>query len=275
MRYKHFMETKRDYYDILGLTKDAEESELKAAYRKLVKKYHPDANPNDEGAREKIREINEAYEVLSDQQKRAKYDRHGHSGSENGGTKRDTWPFSGGTGENVDSEFGDLFTKGFGDYFRYKTKKSEPGRGRDIFTQIHISWDEAVRGTEKEVTVSFSEKCDFCNATGSKSGNTPARCSSCGGSGQERVTTKSAFGKMTQTRQCPACRGTGKDVNTTCSRCEGKGYFKRRKSITVNIPVGTSNGQTLTIGSMGEPGNRGGSRGNLLVNVLVRPRYGF
>jgi len=270
------MGNQRDYYDVLGLKRGADEKEIKSVYRKLVKKYHPDANPDDASAREKIREINDAYAVLSDPQKRADYDMHGHSGADRSRTRNDGGPFTGGFGSDIDID--DLFTGGFGDYFRGGTKKGTPGRGRNTSAKVYISWDEAVSGTEKKITVSFSEKCVSCNGAGSKSGQsgqTAGICNQCNGAGQERVVTQSAFGKMTQTRKCPACGGTGKDRRESCLKCSGRGYSKINKNIIVKIPKGFTNGQTVKIRDMGEPGSQDGPRGDLLVEVIVRPKYGF
>jgi len=269
------MGSNRDYYDILGLKRGAGENELKAAYRKLVKRYHPDANPDDAGAKEKITEINEAYAVLSDPQKREEYDRHGKAAPGRGQPGRGGGPFSSGFGGGADINVDDLFTGGFGDYFRRGEKRGGPGRGRDISAGVSISFEEAVAGTEKEIKVSFSEQCPSCNATGSRTGDAPGDCAQCNGTGQERVITQSGFGKMTQTRQCPACRGTGKDISESCQKCSGRGYIKTGKRIKVKIPRNTANGQLITIGGMGEPGDRQGTRGDLIVKVTVRPKYGL
>jgi len=270
------MGKQRDYYEVLGLKKNASEKELKSAYRKLVKLYHPDANPDDASAMEKIREVNDAYAVLSDPQKKAEYDMHGHTTTERGQARTEGEPFSGGFGADIDID--DLFTGGFGNYFRGGAKKGAPGRGRNVSSKIFISWDEAVSGTERKITIDFSEKCDLCNGAGTKTGQsdqTVGVCSQCNGAGQERVVTQSAFGKMTQTRKCPACDGSGKDKRESCSKCSGKGLTKIRKSVLVKIPKGRMNGQTVKISGMGDPGDNDGPRGDLLVEVNVKPKYGW
>jgi len=268
------MKNKRDYYDILGVRRDVGERELKSAYRKLGKQYHPDANPDNADAETKMKEINEAYAVLSDSQKRAEYDQHGHSTGERGGTKKDGAPFTGGFDDNSDINFDDIFRGAFGDFYhageKKGEKKSEPTRGRDVSISIHIEFDEAISGAKKEVSFNFSETCESCNGTGVMSGTAAADiCQRCNGSGQERVTTKSAFGKMTQVRECSVCHGKGKPITEPCSNCYGKGYAERNKKILVKIPKGIKNGQTISISGMGEPGKTGGSRGNLLIKVHV------
>lgn len=273
------MGNKRDYYETLGLKKGADDKEIKSAYRKLVKKYHPDANPDDASAEEKIKEINDAYAVLSDPEKRAEYDIHGHDAPKQGQgqTQKGDGPFSGGFGGSADINIDDLFTGGFGNYFRYGGKQNAPGRGKDIPVKINVSWDEASSGTEKTITSSVSEKCDLCGGSGSKSGKTgtAGKCSQCNGMGRETVVTQSAFGKMKQTRQCPACQGTGKDMSESCIKCAGSGYTKKSKRINVKIPRNTVNGQTIRLRGMGEPGDPGCDRGDLVVNVAVRPKFGF
>jgi len=278
------MVNKRDYYEVLGLKKDVSEKELKSAYRKLVKKYHPDANPDDAGAEAKMKEVNEAFAVLSDPQKRADYDQRGHAATEQrGGARRDSGPFSGGFAGGFEGGFGggfgggdanyaDIFGGGFGEYFAGNRKKNEPGRGRDIKANLRITYEEAMAGTQKEVTINYAQKCATCNGTGSRSGTAAGICPQCNGTGQERVITQSAFGKMTQTRQCTSCGGTGKDMKEACYTCSGKGYIMTRKTIMVKIPRDTVNGQTITINDMGEPGAREDLRGDLVIKVTVRPK---
>ena len=270
------MGTKRDYYEVLGIKRGADEGEIKSAYRKLVKLYHPDATRDDEGAEDKIKEINEAYDVLSDPQKKADYDQFGHSVPDRGSSARSGGgSSSGGFGGSADINIDDMFTGGFGSYFRSGGKRNDPERGRNITADVHISYDESKYGTEKELTINYSEKCGSCNGSGSLSGVTPGICSKCNGTGHERTVTQSAFGKMTQTRECTVCRGTGKDMSASCSKCFGRGYLKSSKRIKVKIPRGVVNGHTIRIKDLGEPGQLPGSRGDLIVNVLVRPKLGF
>ena len=261
------METQQSYYDILGIKKDAGEAEIKSAYRKLVKKYHPDANPDNAEAEEKIKEINEAFAVLSDQHKRAEYD-------QGGGTRKDSGPIFSGFGGG-DINFANYFGGTFGDIFGEGRAKSDPKRGRDASVKIQIEFNEAITGTEKEVSFNFSEPCAYCNGTGSKPGAKTDICPHCHGSGHERVITQNAFGKMTQTRECPACRGRGKSIGESCPKCFGKGSIKMRKKIMVKIPKGIRNEQAISIKGMGELGKGGGERGNLLIKVFVRPKHGY
>jgi len=263
------MRNKRDHYDILGVKRNAEAAELKSVYRKLSKKYHPDVNPGNPEAEAKMREINEAYTVLSDPEKRAEYDRFGHETSAHDGTRKGSGPFSGGFDGNSDITFDDLFGSGFANYAKRKNKKYEPGRGRDVSVNMHIGYYESITGVEKEITISFSEKCGFCGEAGSAAGPAATRCGRCDGTGKERVTVKSGFGKMVQTRPCSLCNGTGKDKEA-CAECFGKGYVKTIKKIKVRVPKGIISGQSVTIDGMGEPGERGGSRGDLVIKVSVR-----
>ena len=270
------MGNKRDYYDVLGLKKGASDGEIKSAYRKLVKKYHPDARPDDAEAEAMMKDINEAYDVLSDSQKKADYDQYGHSKPEQGKTRKEEGPFSGsGFGGSGDINIDDLFTGGFGAYFRSGGGRNDPGRGRDVKADIRISYNESVSGTEKEVTINYSEKCSSCNGTGVRSGQTPGVCSKCNGARFERVVISSGFGKMTQTRECEACNGTGKDMSNSCSRCSGRGYLKTSKRIKVKVPRNIVNGHTIRIKDLGDPSETGGARGDLIVKVIVPPKYGF
>jgi molecular chaperone DnaJ len=277
------MVKKLDYYVVLGLTKDAQQAKIKSAYRKLVKKYHPDANPDDPNAEDKIKEINEAFEVLSDPQKRADYDNKGHMASGQGKARNDSGPFSGpfsdpfsgGFNTNADINFDNLFGKSFRDVFKEGREKSEPNRGRDVSINIQIAYEEAMKGAKREVSFSFSEACTSCNGSGSMTGTMAGVCKHCNGSGQERVITQSAFGKMTKTQLCPVCQGTGKDMAEACPQCAGSGFIRINKKIMVKIPQGVTNGQTISVRGMGEPGEQGGPRGNLRINVSVRPKYSF
>jgi molecular chaperone DnaJ len=259
------MKSKQDHYAVLGVPRDVEEAELKSAYRKLVKQYHPDANPDNAEAEIKIKEINEAYEVLSDPQKRAAFDRPGSTA-----TGSDSGPFSGGFG-GVDINFADYFAGSFGDIFSGGKGKSESQRGRDVSFNLHIEYAEAIAGATKEITVDYTETCPACKGTGSKPGATAAGCQRCKGTGRESITTQSAFGKMTQTRECPTCRGTGKDIAESCGKCSGKGHFKTRKKVSVKIPKGIRSGQNISLSGLGEPGRTDGKRGDLLIRVIVRP----
>ena len=269
------MGNKQDYYIVLGVNKGAGEDEIKTAYRSLAKKYHPDVNPDNSEAESKFKEINEAYTILSDPQKRVEYDRHGHAAFEQGGTQKGSGTPQSGFGGNSDITFEDLFGKGFAGYAARKNKKDAPNRGRDVSYNIQISYDESVSGVEKEITLNFSESCGFCNGTGSTTGTAANNCTQCKGTGKERVMVQSGFGKITQTRVCSLCKGTGKDINEVCTKCSGKGFDKTSKKIKAEIPKGIVSGKTITIDGMGEPGTQGGSRGDLIIKVSVLPKYTF
>ncbi|MCL1810269.1 MAG: DnaJ domain-containing protein [Clostridiales bacterium] len=268
------MKNKRNYYDVLGVKKDASEAELKSAYRKMGKKYHPDTHPDDAEADAKMQEINEAYSVLSDPQKRADYDSPGYSAPDRSGAQKGGGPFSGGFGGfgefggSADINFENFFNGAFGGFSGGKAK-GEPKRGRDVSASVGIGHSEAVSGTKKEVSFSFSEICNNCNGTGSAAGEAEI-CKRCNGTGQERTMTQSAFGKMTKISECPACGGKGKFKAGPCPQCGGKGHISLNKKILVQIPKGIRNGQSVSIKGMGGPGEHGGPRGNLLVKVLVR-----
>lgn len=263
-----------DYYAILGLKKGATEAEIKSAYRKLVKKYHPDANPDDPEAETKIKEVNEAFAVLSDPQKKADYENQGSAVSPDQGQ---AWPAGPGSGgfDPANINFADYMSGS--EFFDniFGGNKRAPNQGRDITLKVQISYDEARQGAKKEVSFTYSEDCPTCKGTGSLSGTEADICQNCQGKGKERVVTSSGFGKISQVRPCPVCQGTGKDLKDCCPKCSGIGFLKISKRITVNIPKGTENGRTLTFKGLGEPGKQGGERGNLLVKVAVSPKYTF
>ena len=262
------MAEKRDYYDVLGVGKSAGEDEIKKAYRKLAKKYHPDANPGDKSAEEKFKEVNEAYEVLSDTQKRAQYDQFGHAAfdqSMGGG---------GGFYGGADFDMSDIFSMfGFGG--GSASKRNGPMRGRDVNITIQISFEEAVFGCKKDIQVNVTDTCDVCHGTGAKPGTQPETCRKCNGTGQERVVQQSIFGTRQTTRTCSACHGTGKTVKEPCQTCRGTGYVKRLKKYEINIPKGIDHGQTIRLSGKGEAGINGGGYGDLLVTVYVKPHSYF
>ncbi len=260
-------ESKRDYYEVLGIAKGASESEIKSAYRKVAKKYHPDANPGDKEAEAKFKEAAEAYAVLSDADKRRQYDQFGHAAFEQGGMGGGGFDFSGDMSDLFGS-FGDIFGDLFGGGSRRRSNNG-PVKGANTRAGIRITFDEAVFGTEKELDLNLKEECNTCHGSGAKPGTTPETCSKCGGRGQVMYTTQTLFG-MSQTLQaCPDCRGTGKIVKDKCSDCRGAGYQTVRKKIQVSIPAGIDHGQSIRIRGKGEPGERGGERGDLLVEVAV------
>ena len=259
---------KRDYYDVLGVSKGANEDEIKKAYRKLAKKYHPDANPGDKTAEEKFKEVNEAYEVLSDTQKRAQYDQFGHAAFEQG--------MGGGGGfyGGADFDMSDIFSMfGFGG--GSAARRNGPMRGRDVNITIQISFEEAVFGCKKDIQVNVTDTCDTCHGTGAKPGTHAETCRKCNGTGQERVVQQSIFGTMQTTRTCSACRGTGKTIKDPCPSCRGTGFVKKNKKYEITIPKGIDHGQTIRLSGKGEAGINGGGYGDLLVTVYVKPHTYF
>ncbi len=259
-------ESKRDYYEVLGITKGASESEIKSAYRKVAKKYHPDANPGDKEAEAKFKEAAEAYAVLSDADKRRQYDQFGHAAFEQGGQSFGGFDFSGDMSD-LFGGFGDIF----GDLFGGGRRRSNNGpmKGANVRAGIRITFDEAVFGTEKELDLNLKEECNTCHGSGAKPGTNPETCQKCGGRGQVVYTQQTLFGMSQSVQACPDCRGTGKIVKEKCPDCRGAGYQTARKKIEVSIPAGIDHGQSIRIRGKGEPGERGGERGDLLVEVAV------
>ena len=259
------MADKRDYYEVLGLTKSASEDDIKKAYRKLAKKYHPDANPGDKEAEAKFKEASEAYAVLSDADKRRQYDQFGHAAFEQGGGGAGGFDFNMG-------DMGDIFGDIFGDLFgggRSRRANNGPMKGANLRTGIRITFEEAVFGCEKELDLTLKDECGTCHGSGAKPGSHPETCSKCGGKGQVVFTQQSLFGMVRNVQTCPDCQGTGKIVKEKCQDCYGSGYISSKKKIQVSVPAGIDNGQSIRIRGKGEPGVNGGERGDLLVEVSV------
>ncbi len=259
------MADKRDYYEVLEVTKGASDAEIKKAYRKVAKKYHPDTNPGDKEAEEKFKEAAEAYAVLSDPEKRAKYDQFGHAAFEQGGGP-------GGFGGFDFSDMGDIFGDIFGDMFGGGSRQRQsngPVRGANIKTTVRVSFEEAVFGTQEELELPLKDECDVCKGSGSQPGHQPETCSKCAGKGQVVYTQQSLFGMTRTVQSCPDCGGSGKIIKYKCSNCAGTGFVKSKKKIQVAVPAGIDNGQSIRIRAKGEPGLNGGERGDLLVTVLV------
>lgn len=260
------MAEKRDYYEVLGVSKSASDSELKSAYRKLAKKYHPDMNPGDKEAEAKFKEASEAYSVLSDPDKRRQYDQFGHAAFEGGaGGGAGGFDFS---GMDMSDIFGDIF----GDFFgggRSRAQSNGPMKGQNLHHTIRITFEEACFGTEKELDLPLQDECESCHGTGAKAGTTPETCSKCGGKGQVVFTQQSLFGMVRNVQTCPDCRGTGKIIREKCPDCHGSGYITRKRKISVTVPAGIDNGQSICIREKGDPGVNGGPRGDLLVEVAV------
>jgi len=257
------MATKRDYYEVLGVDRSASDEEIKRAFRKLAFKYHPDRNRED-GAEEKFKEINEAYEVLSDPEKRASYDRWGHVGAEGFGRG-----FGRGFGDfDIFRGFGDIFDAFFGG--TATATRRGPQRGADLRYDLTISFEEAVFGCEKEIEVRRIENCSRCHGVGSAPGSQPSRCPECNGTGQVRRVQRSAFGRFVNVTTCSRCRGDGRIITDPCPQCRGTGQEERTRRIVVDIPAGVDDGSQIRLSGEGNAGSRGGSPGNLYVALSVR-----
>ena len=260
------MPDKRDYYEVLGVEKNADDDALKKAYRKLAKKYHPDMNPGDAAAAEKFKEASEAYAVLSDPQKRQQYDQFGHAAFEQGGFDAGGFDFSdifGGMGG-----MGDIFSDLFGGGRRQRNPNA-PMQGANVRARVSISFADAISGCTRNVEVTLKDECTNCHGTGARPGTSPKICPKCKGSGQVTIRQQSLFGMMQSTQPCPDCRGTGKIIEQRCPNCAGTGYTSSRKTIEVTVPAGIDDGQSIRIRGKGEPGLNGGPRGDLLVEVRV------
>lgn len=262
-------ESKRDYYEVLGISKDADEAAIKRAYRVLAKKYHPDMNPGDAEAEKKFKEASEAYAVLSDPEKRRQYDQFGHAafeGAAGGAGGFGGFDFNGADFSDI---FGDIFGDLFGGGRRSSRGGNGPMKGANIRKSIRITFEEAVFGCEKELDLILKDPCEDCHGTGAKPGTSPETCSKCGGRGQIVYTSQSFFGTVQNVQTCPTCGGSGKVIKEKCPKCSGTGYTSSRKKIKVSIPAGIDNGQSVRIRDKGEPGTNGGPRGDLLVEVNV------
>lgn len=262
-------EQKRDYYEVLGVDKNADDATIKKAYRQLAKKYHPDMNPGDKEAEVKFKEASEAYAVLSDPDKRRQYDQFGHAAFE-GGAGGGAGGFGGFDFNGAD--MGDIFGDIFGDLFgggRGRRANNGPMQGANLRTQVRVTFEEAVFGCEKEIELTLKDECGSCHGTGAKPGTSPVTCPKCGGKGQVVYTQQSMFGMVQNVRPCPDCNGTGKIIKEKCPDCYGTGYIASKKKISVSIPAGIDNGQSIRLREKGEPGVNGGPRGDLLVEVIV------
>lgn len=261
------MAEKRDYYEVLGVPKSADDAALKKAYRQLAKKYHPDTNPGDQEAEARFKEASEAYAVLSDPQKRQQYDQFGHAAFDGAGGGAGGFDFT-----NM-GDMGDIFGDIFGDLFggggRSRRASNGPMKGANVRASIRVTFEEAVFGVDKELDLSLKDECTKCHGTGAKPGTTPQTCSKCNGKGQVVYTQQSLFGMVRNVQTCPDCNGTGKVVKEKCPDCYGSGYIANRKKIAVAVPAGIDDGQCIRIRGKGEPGINGGERGDLLVEVSV------
>ena len=269
-------ENKRDYYEVLGVQKGASEEEIKKAYKKMARKYHPDLNPGDKDAEEKFKEVNEAYEVLSDSEKKARYDQFGFAGVDpnfgaGGGG------YGGGAGFDF-GDLGDIFGSFFGGGFgggQTRRNPNAPQRGESIRMNLTISFEEAAFGCEKELTVDRYESCETCHGSGAAPGTSPETCPDCGGSGVVQTRRQTPMGVFASTSPCARCGGRGKIIKTPCPDCRGSGLVRRQRKIQASVPAGIDNGQTISIRGQGHTGKNGGPAGDLLVTITVRPHELF
>lgn len=273
------MAEKRDYYEVLGVKKGATKDEIKSAYRKLAKTYHPDNKET--GNADKFKEIQEAYDVLYDDKKRQMYDQFGHAAFEQGaGGGAGGNPFAGGFGgfggfEDVD--LGDIFSSFFGGGRRGGSSRASTGpqRGQDVAMRVNISFMDAINGKKQDITLNYDETCPDCKGTGARSPDAIKTCTYCSGRGRVRMQRQSLFGVMETEQACPHCNGTGKQITDKCPTCGGKGYTRKKKTITINIPAGINNGQQIRSAGMGEIGENGGPHGDLYVEIAVAPHPNF
>ena len=272
-------EQKRDYYEVLGVSKGASDDEIKKAYRKLAKKYHPDMNPGDKEAEAKFKEVNEAYSVLSDEQKRARYDQFGHAGVDpNYGAGGPGGPFGG--FDMGDIDLGDIFGSffgggGFGGFGGGGARRNGPQKGESLRANLTITFEEAAFGCEKELSLNRTEECDACHGSGCQPGTTAETCPDCRGTGVVRVQQRTGGFAFSSTAACTRCRGTGKIIHSPCKSCGGSGSVKKSKRITVTIPAGIDDGQAVSLRGQGNAGKNGGPAGDLIVGVRVKPHPQF
>ncbi len=269
------MADKRDYYEVLGVSKSASDDEIKKAYRKEAKKYHPDLNPDNKEAEAKFKEINEAYEILSNPEKKQRYDQFGFAGVDPSyGAGRGDAGFGG-------FDFGDIFSDifggfgGFGGFSGASSRRNGPKRGADVRKTIDITFEEAAFGCRKKINITANDPCDTCHGTGARPGTHPDKCPDCGGTGQVRTQQRTMLGYVTNVTTCPKCRGRGEIIKEPCRDCRGTGRVKRNKTIEVNIPAGIDDGRTIQLSGSGEAGDKGGLNGDLLLTVRVRPHSLF
>ena len=267
---------KRDYYEVLGVSKGATEDEIKRAYKKLARKYHPDMNPGDKEAEEKFKEINEANEVLSDPTKKSRYDQFGFAGVDpNYGAGGGAYGGAGFDFGDLGDIFGSFFGGGFGGFGGGQQRRNGPQRGESIRMSVSVSFTEAAFGCEKEVTLDRTEQCDDCHGSGCANGTTPEVCPECHGTGTVQVRRQTPMGVFASTAACTKCGGTGKIIHQPCTTCRGNGRLHKRRTVKVSIPAGIDNGQTISLRGQGHAGKNGGPSGDLLITVMVKPHELF
>lgn len=268
------MAEKRDYYEVLGIKKGASESEIKSAFRKKAMQYHPDKNPGDKEAEEKFKEVNEAYSILSDPDKKDKYDRFGHAGVDpNAGFGGGAGGFGGGFG-GFEDIFGDLFGGGFGGGFS-QTRRNGPRKGQDLQKSVGISFEEAAFGVKKEIKLTKYVACEECGGSGAEKGSSKTTCPTCNGTGQVQSVQRTPFGQFATSRPCDHCGGTGQVIEKPCPKCSGAGKVRKTVTIAVDIPAGVDNDSVITIRGQGEPGSNGGPNGDLYLVMNVAPHKLF
>ncbi|KOY62780.1 molecular chaperone DnaJ [Photorhabdus heterorhabditis] len=254
---------KRDCYEVLGVSKTADEKEIKKAYKRLAMKYHPDRNQGDKDAESKFKEVKEAYEILTDDQKRAAYDQYGHAAFEQGGM--------GGGGFGGDADFSDIFGDVFGDIFGGGRRQQRQSRGADLRYSMELTLEEAVRGVTKEIRIPTLETCDVCHGSGAKAGTSPVTCSTCQGAGQVHM----RQGFFTVQQPCPHCHGRGQIIKDSCNKCRGHGRVEKYKTLSVKIPAGVDTGDRVRLSGEGEAGSNGAPAGDLYVQVQVKRHHIF
>jgi molecular chaperone DnaJ len=260
---------KRDYYEVLGVARSATDDELKKAYRKLAKQYHPDLNQGDKGSEAKFKEVNEAYAVLSDAEKRKIYDQYGHAGMDGQG-------FGGFNGAGFDINLEDLFGSFFGGGFGGGSRRrSGPQRGSNLKYRMNLEFMEAAFGLERQITINKDDLCDICHGSGARDGSTPERCPTCQGTGQVNQRQQTMFGAVMTSHACPNCGGKGTIIKDPCPACSGRGRRQKSKTISVKVPAGVNEGEMLTIRGEGEPGTQGGPYGDLYVEFHIKPHPVF
>ena len=272
---------KRDYYDVLGVSKSADASEIKKAYRKMAKKYHPDANDSHD-AEEKFKEVQEAYEVLSDDSKKATYDQFGHAAFDQNGGQSGFGGFGGFSSAGGQADFGDIFGDIFGSFFGggssgFSSGRSanSPRRGQDKYVSLNIDFMDAVHGATKDIEISFDEECSHCHGTGAENPDDVVTCPTCQGQGVVHEQVRTPFGASIRESVCPTCHGTGKQITNPCKYCGGKGYNTKKDKIEIKIPAGISTGQALRVSGKGERGVNGGPYGDLYVEINVKKHPQF